>query len=354
MKKSRSTLALIALAALSVPGLTGCHRGGATATHQVSVTPASAKAKPSKPAPLTPEQLKQARPNEGGLVPILEYHHVEKCSPQQMKSGMFRLPDEFRKDLQRVYAEGYRPVSLSSYLDNRIDVPYGKSPVILTFDDALPSQFTYLPDGSIDPDCAVGILQAFNKEHPDFALRGTFFVLPTAPGFGPRDQTAKKLQALLQMGFEIGNHTMTHPRLSHKSDEQVQEEIATCASTVMKMAPGAHVDTLALPYGIAPHNRALAAAGEYNGFKYKNRAVLLVGAEPARAPISKRFNPLRIPRIQAAVGPSRIGFWLDRLKADGSHYVSDGDPNVTTIPKGLESKIDPKRLNGAQLRTYGD
>ena len=51
------------------------------------------------------------------------------------------------------------------------------SPVILTFDDALRGQFNYTADGKIDPDCAVGILDDFHAQHPDWPLKGTFFVL---------------------------------------------------------------------------------------------------------------------------------------------------------------------------------
>lgn len=331
-------------------GLAGCHRGP-VATAITAVTPAhdtGAHKTHEKVVPLSTAELKTAKPNEAGLVPILEYHNIKAG-----KQSTFRTPEKFRQDLKRLYDEGYRPISLSDYLNNRIALPYGQSPVILTFDDALPSQFTYLPDGSIDPNCAVGILQTFHKEHPDFAVRATFYVLPTAPGFGPKDQTAKKLQALLAMGCEIGNHTLSHPKLNRLSDKEVQEEIAGCAAEIKKLVPGATVDTLALPMGIAPRNKSLSVQGNFKGTRYHNRAVMLVGAEPARAPIAKRFNPMKIPRIQALEGPSGSTFWLDRLKAKSSgRYISDGDPEITTVPKNLEAKIDPKKLNGAQLRTY--
>lgn len=328
----------------------GCHHAPAAApvTPVSSAHDAEVRKPHEKPAALSAAELKTAKPNEAGVVPILEYHNIKAGKPDT-----FRTPEKFRKDLQRLYDEGYRPVSLSNYLDNRIALPYGLSPVVLTFDDALPSQFTYLPDGSIDPNCAVGILQAFHKEHPDFAVKATFFVLPTAPGFGPKDETAKKLQALLEMGCEIGNHTISHPHLNLLSDERVQQEIAVCAATVKKMAPNAKVDALALPMGIAPRNKALAAEGEYNGMHYHNRAVMLVGAEPARAPIARRFNPMKIPRIQAIDKPFGSTYWLDKLKSKSSgRYISDGDPDITTVPKNLAPKIDPKKLNGAQLRTY--
>src|ERR1051326_774702 len=93
-------------------------------------------------------------PNEVGVVPILEYHDI---SPYE--KYMHRSITNFRRDLNRLYTEGYRPISMKEYLDNRIDLPVGLSPVLLTFDDARQSQFSYLPNGKLDPQCAVAILQ---------------------------------------------------------------------------------------------------------------------------------------------------------------------------------------------------
>jgi len=94
------------------------------------------------------------------------------------------------------------------------------------------------------------------------------------------------------------------------------------------------VDTLALPFGISPRNRALAEDGESGGVKYHNRAVLLVGANPAPSPCSIKFNPLRLPRIQAYSGPLGSDYWLklfhDRPKL---RYISDGDPATVSVPE---------------------
>ncbi len=353
MKTYRSPLYALVLIGCALQATTGCHRNAATTTPAIAIASVpSPKKAASKPPNLTSEELKRAHPNEAGLIPILEYNHIEAGTPRQIKTNMYRSPDQFRHDLQRLYDEDYRPVSMSEYLDNRIALPYGEKAVIFTFDDAYASQFQYKPDGSIDHNCAVGILQAFHAAHSDWPLKGTFFVLPTDPGFGPRNETAKKLQALLSMGFEIGNHTIHHPILSHLSDEKVQWELATCAAKIKEMAPNAKVDTMALPFGVAPRNRALEASGESGGQRYQNRAVFLVGAGPAPSVTAKRFNSMKIPRIQAIEGNFGVNYWLDNLKTNKSNYISDGDPDVTTIPKNLEAKIDPAKLHGAQLRTY--
>lgn len=291
--------------------------------------------------------LQRIRPNEAGVIPILEYHDI-----REGRNSMYRSATAFQRDLERLYRENYRPISLRSYLQNRIDTPPGTTPVILTFDDARESQFRYRPDGSVDPGCAIGILQAFARKHPDFPVRATFFVLPDV-AFGPAAQRAKKMQALLDMGCAIGNHTVSHRSLRSLTDAGVQKELAGCVARVKRLVPAAEVDTLALPMGIAPRNRALLAAGEYDGQRYTHRAVLLVGAHPAPSPVSPEYDPMRLPRIQACEGDAGITYWLNELKRHpGRRYISDGDPMTVTVPKSAVHRIDPGKLRGARLRTY--
>lgn len=344
----------------------GCHRRASVTTTAPPTIPVKPTRNSGAPAaPLSKEQL-ALKPNEAGVVPILMYHSIDvkgvgKYKADQVGSYV-RSPEGFRKELQRMYDDDYRPVTLAEYLDNKIGIPLGKSPVVLTFDDARETQFRTMPDGSTDPDCAIGIMQEFARTHPDFPVKATFFVQPTPgthTGFGQPELTQKKMQALVAMGCEIQNHTLTHANLRRLSDEKVQQEIALCQQEIQKMLPQARVDEFALPFGVSPHNRALAADGQFNGIRYHNRAVMLVGAGPARAVIARLFKPTGIPRIQAAdVNPAFPDSsvcsmaLLEQIKTNHRRYVSDGDPNITTIPKGLESHIEPKRLNGSQLRTY--
>ena len=167
---------------------------------------------------LSSDDLAKYKPNEAGVVPILEYHDVASS-----EKWMSRSRSNFENDLDRLYEEGYRPISLADYLSNRINLPAGSSPVVLTFDDARASQFRYLPDGSLDPDCAVGILTQFHEEHPDFPLKATFFVLPKCAFEEPKT-AVKKLKALVAWGFELGNHTVHHRMLHKLSDAQAERE----------------------------------------------------------------------------------------------------------------------------------
>jgi peptidoglycan/xylan/chitin deacetylase (PgdA/CDA1 family) len=271
-----------------------------------------------------------APPNEGGLVPILEYHRIVA------KAGLYdRTPNAFRRDLARLYKEGYRPVLLQDLVRGKVDLPRGASPVVLTFDDADASQFRYLPgtgERRVDPDCAVGILRAFARAHPDFPAHATFYVLPES-AFGPARERPEKFRTLRdEMGCEIGNHTVTHRSLRAMSDAAVAAEIGGCVAKIQAILPGTKVESIALPMGISPKNRALLVSGTGNGQRYTNKAVLLVGANPAPSPFSPEFKPLRLPRIQAVEGPLGITYWLDYLKKPGRRFVSDGDPARVTLP----------------------
>src|SRR6185503_3904005 len=100
--------------------------------------------------------------NELGRVMILEYHKIDY--PEERWT---RTPENFRRDLETLYAKGYRLQSLTGLVEGRITVPAGTTPVVLTFDDSSAGQFRYLDrNGSleIDPKSGVGVLEAFIRE----------------------------------------------------------------------------------------------------------------------------------------------------------------------------------------------
>lgn len=342
----RRILVLLSLAAASLA------TAGCTPPVQQTVTPSPAPSVEPEVAAVAPPAAVHATPvsdlplNEAGLIPILEYHRIT-----QKPTRYDRTAADFRRDLERLYKEGYRPVALQDVLRGHIDVPKGASPVVLTFDDADASQFRLGPDGKPDPDCAVGILQAFAAKHPDWPTRASFYVLPES-AFGPAKERAEKFRVLREeMGCEIGNHTVTHRSLKAMNDESVQKEIGGAVQKIQALSPGTEVTTIALPMGISPKNRALLAKGTYAGRAYENKAVLLVGANPAPSPFAKDFDPMRLPRIQAVEGVDGITHWLDKLKKPGARYVSDGDPDTVTVPQVETAKVSPARLGGRALVT---
>ena len=329
-------------------------QGGATPVVQAQIPTVNPQGVPGKPPETSPEPEKsnvEYKPNEMGMVPIVEYHDIRD---KENKRSLIRSISNFKHDLERLYKENFRPVSLSEYLDGKIDLPAGKSPVVLTFDDARKSQFCYLKDGSLDPKCAIAILKGFHEKHPDFALKGMFFILPRR-SFDQRETAERKLHELVQMGFEIGNHTVTHPHLNRLSDAKVQWEIATCSAMLKKLVPEAKVDTLAFPGGNVPKNKKIILEGASGGNAYTLRAAFLAAGSPAPPPFAKSLNMIKIVRIVAVEGEGGVTDWLDEFK-EGlvKKYVSDGNPATLTIPKNYEKYVDLSRLKDEKLLVYED
>jgi peptidoglycan/xylan/chitin deacetylase (PgdA/CDA1 family) len=282
--------------------LTACNKQEPVSAVAAETLPPKVDAEVKEPAARLARVSDRAA-NEKGAVLILEYHHIK-----QGKGDMFRTPEQFAKDLERLYRLGFRPVTVSEYLDGKMNLAPGASPVVMTFDDSNPSQFQLLPDGSVDPKSAVGIWKAFAEKHPDFPVKGTFYVLPDVM-WGQSKLVDKKVAMLREWGSELGNHTMTHPQLKRLSDEQVKKELAGAIDSLEKLGEKSPV-SLALPFGISPKNRELLQGFEYKGRKYEMKAAMLVGANPAPAPGDSKLNRYRIPRIQAYPGESGSDYWL--------------------------------------------
>jgi hypothetical protein len=285
---------LLAAALLCTIG--GCASRSAPASHPVS----RGEAKPAA------KRVTARAADTDGSVLIVEYHNIAK-----KEARWDRSVNRFRSDLERLYGMGFRPVTVSAYLDDKMDLPPGASPIVFTFDDADPTQFRILPDGKIDPDCAVGIWQAFAKDHPDFPVVATFYVLPVL--WNQKSAAARKLEMLRRWGCEIGCHTYTHRSLGTLSDAEVKTEIQRSVDLIASL--GFKAETIALPYGVNPKNKELLKGFTANGKRYGFRAALLVGAGPAPSPHSPKLNPYRLPRIQGIEGDYGITYWLDKVKA---------------------------------------
>ncbi len=276
-------------------------------------------------------------PNDQGHIPILEYHLIT-----DKDSRWGRSADHFRRDLKLLYDRGYRPVNVSQLIDKQLDIPAGTSPVVFTFDDASPGQFSYIEKNGeleIDPNSAVGIWLAFNKEHPDWGKRATFCMLPGAAAghafFGEKgidgQKSAwrlKKVKFLAEQGFELCNHTLWHANLAKYSDAVVQEQIARGVLAIDSAVPGYKVRTFALPLGVWPKNRALASSGSWHDPKsgrdvrYKFEAILEVSGPSAPSPYGGQFKPLSLPRIQM-IG-TELEKELDKLDGPGQRFVTGG------------------------------
>lgn len=329
----------------------GCFRLQEKVNVPANFAPVSVEDEPQEPVYPSEQELAEWQANEAGKIMILMYHVIGSAK----ESAWTQTAANFRRDLEMLNEQGYSLLSLKNFLDNKIDTPAGRTPVILTFDDSSPGQFRYFVDEDgtkkIDPECAVGILLDFGKKNPLFGHTAIFYINNNPP-FGQKEFWQEKLQDLVAWGFEIGNHTLTHPKLYKLPPLEVQKELAGLVKLVEETVPGYQVDTLALPYGVSPQNYELAVQGAYEGITYKNRAVLKVGANPALSPAVKGFDPLHLPRVRAST--VELAFWLKYFQNNpDQRYVSDGNPQTIAVPDEKEEFLDKRKLEDKKILIWG-
>lgn len=265
------------------------------------------------------QQIVEEESSEPPRVPVLEYHNFG-----EEEGRWTRTPENFYNDLLWLYNNDYRPVTVAQFLKMEFPMEQGKKPFIMTFDDASEGQFRYLEDGTIDPNSAVGVMNRFTQEHPDFGTSATFFVLPYS--FGQSETIDEKLKYLVQTGREIGNHTFGHEDLSDLNAETIQQALAKNEMYVQEqLGEPYEVRALAYPLGHYPDGDLFdyIKSGESEGHKYTIDAAFLVGSNPSLLPDNPDFDPYSIPRIQAF--DDEWERWFN--KAPGETDKSEEAPN---------------------------
>jgi peptidoglycan/xylan/chitin deacetylase (PgdA/CDA1 family) len=298
-------------------------------------------ATPRSPSPTRkPPDPSKVKANELGMVPVMMYHRLTS------KPGEYDMtPAAFRAQVRRLLHSGYRPINARDLARGRVDVPAGMTPVVLTFDDGSPGQFALRADGRLDPDCAAGILTAECAKVPGAQPRATFYINRAPFGLRSERQQRRSLRALLELGFQLGNHTLDHANLATLPDAGVAEEFVKLQRLVARLAPSADLNTMALPFGVAPRRSRLARTGSWRGTSYAFAITLLVGANPSRSPFDADFNPHAVPRIRGTSWhggrtPLTGTYWLNHLDAHPhERYVSAGNPGHVTVPKALRTHL---------------
>ncbi len=314
---------------------------------------------------LDKEKLASDNINEMGKVPIMMYHGIrEKTSSSTGtiggnvdKDGYNRTPDAFREDLEFYYENNYRMVSLNDYIEGNIDVPYGTSPIVLTFDDGNEDNIkvTGLDSNGniiIDDSSAVGILEAFKKKHPDAPVTAIFFV--NGGLFQQEEYNEKILNWLIDNGYDVGNHTETHLDIRDSSSDRVQKEIAYVYKELDGIIPNKYSKIIALPFG-SPYNKEhsnykYVLNGSFDGYTYETVAALRVGWEPEISPYSKDFDPTFLKRCRAYDNNgNEFDIEMVFSMLENSRYISDGNKDTIVVK---EEDKDSVNVSSKKLITY--
>lgn len=298
--------------------------------------------------------VKTLKPNELGEVMVLMYHRLAEANTEYD-----RTIESFKADLERLYKMGFRSISMEDYMNSTIDIPAGTTPIIFTFDDGDISHFKVVKDanGNLkpDPNCVVGILDAFSEKYPDFGRHGIFYV--NAGAFHEPEHLEWKLKYLLDNGYEVGNHTFGHENLSELDADGVEIAIGKNAKYYSQLHPDLYMNSLALPFGIHPQTNLISYAmkGEYDGYGYENRVLLLVGWKPTYPMYLKGIDPEGIHRVQCGDMDMQLTWWLDQYEADGSsRYISDGVKEIISIPESWAPDLNPEYKDLEKVYIYND
>ncbi|MFC9974104.1 polysaccharide deacetylase family protein [Spirillospora sp. NPDC127200] len=323
------------------PTATGAPDGGgaakpSTAAPAPSATPSASASAPEALPPAAPAAA-SARANELGEVPVLMYHRIMK----KAELSLDRSTKEFRDELERLAGEGYVPITAAEFAGGRFDVPAGRHPVVLTFDDSTPGHFGLDGQGNPRPDTAVAIIQEVARRHPGFRPVATFYLNEDVFGLG--DRAAAGLKWLTDRGYEIANHTGTHRDLSRMSRKEVEKEIGGIEDKIVSLT-GRHTATFAYPFGAIPRKRAWAQRQEG---RYDFQGVFLAGWKPSESPFDKDFDRFAITRVRSEgkIKENECAkfcstAWLDHLaKHPDERYTSDGDPETITVPQAAAKRL---------------
>ncbi|WP_106398563.1 polysaccharide deacetylase family protein [Actinocorallia populi] len=324
--------------------------GGPTASASPGGTPSAAPSTPPPPPQPAGAQAAQVKANELGQVPVIMYHRILAKGGSEID----RTPGELRAELERLAKGNYVPVTAAEFVQGRIDIPAGAHPVVLTFDDGNPTQFALDAAGNPAPDTAVAILMEMHAKYPAFRPVATFFV--NKDPFQLGEEANAGVSWLVQRGFEIANHTYTHPNLAGMPTAKVESEIAK-AEEVVKKVSGSPSVTFAYPFGNTPRTRAKDNAFVSKGDTWQFQGVFLAGWNPSVSVFSKEFDNTKISRIRSEDKVKKDGCdkfcstaWLETLdKNPDNRYTSDGDPAAVTAPSGSISQLAPQYADRARV-----
>ena len=168
------------------------------------------------------------------------YHSISPTSEDA--TPYYRIathPDVFAEQMHVLESEGYAGVTLSEGL-NAIRFPNPqrstRQPVALTFDDGYRDFFT----------AAVPVLERHGFRATMYLPTG--FIGHRRRHFKSRESlTWDEVSALHNAGFEIGSHTVTHPRLVDLTWDEIRTELVVSKRTIEQQLD-AEVTSFSYPY----------------------------------------------------------------------------------------------------------
>jgi peptidoglycan/xylan/chitin deacetylase (PgdA/CDA1 family) len=181
-------------------------------------------------------------------------------------------------------------------------------------------------------------------------VKGTFYI--QANGIGqPGFMTAEQLRQLAAEGHELGNHTVSHGRLSGLSAAAVEAEF-TQANTAIQNASGVTPKTCAYPFGDSDATVRAVAAKLFTGCRSTTG-----GSNPVANPAKYQ---LKVVNVTQATTPATIRSWLTEAKRPGRwvifvyHRVGAAVDPEDVSPAAFTQQVGLIKGSGVPVRTVAD
>ena len=230
------------------------------------------------------------RPGAG--IPVLMYHKVGDPPPGSTLKKLWVSKDQLRWQMGALRRWGYQPVTLRHALRG----PLPEKPVVITFDDGYKNNL----------DQGLPVLR-------EFGFPAVIFIVVNAVGrdnfwHDPKNEVRipmlswDEVRTLRDAGWEIGSHTLTHPRLLRLSPEEARRELEESRKRLGDQL-GEPPVSFAHPYGNGADDIPLRRLVEEAGY----RAACSV--HQGLADIKKA--PLCLNRIFVRGDDTRFDFYLN-------------------------------------------
>jgi len=274
-------------------------------------------------------------------IPILMLHKIGVPEDRYTIS-----PKDFRRILGMLHDNNYYLLNLEKFTSGDFSgIPTGKKPILLTFDDAGEGQFYMKKDSVPDSDCAVGILNHYEKEYPEFGHGAVFFISYSndkhefREPFLEKGKSEEKLRYLFDNGYDLGYHTPFHSDNTNATKNDIDEQSMILDALFFKSLGPENYEKLekayAHPFGAKPKDNEVY---DYLCSEYK--LVFDAWGGESRLPGSKNFNPEKIPRIEThmdnieSVIHNKSNYKISRQ--DSLYYKLMFHPDTDIRPRGLE------------------
>jgi peptidoglycan/xylan/chitin deacetylase (PgdA/CDA1 family) len=190
---------------------------------------------------------KQRALGDSSGIRVLLYHRILQGAADSDWANVGTSIEAFKKQMELLDTWGYTAITLHDYMlyhNGELDLP--KKPVIITFDDAYKEIY----------DVVFPILKSYGMKAV------LFIVADRSITRSEWDRDSGEMYQLLDQyqilelraaGFEIGSHTISHPRLTLMPENVAREEL-TRSRMLLEMFLNAPVMSFAYPFGLINNN----------------------------------------------------------------------------------------------------